>query len=146
MTYVPIEITQIDFDSILFQNIFALVDEYKVANSMILVQDREKKVTYPLYTIFIPSSPKHFRDNKRTKVWTPISVQIDFDALPGDGDWQQGAEMLNKLEVGLEAQADNLRTAKMRYCGNDFMSAEPIDVNGQQVFCRSISFKFEVLL
>jgi len=143
---VPIEITQIDFDTILFQNIFRLVDEYKLTNSYITVQDREKEASYPLYTIFIPSSSKKFRDNKRTKVWTGVSVQLDFDTLPGSGDWQKSAEMLNKLEVGLEAQAVNLRTAKMRYCGNDFMSAEPIDVNGQQVFCRSISFNFEVLL
>jgi len=134
MTYV--------LNSTLFSNLYALVDEYQVANSYITVQDREKDATYPLYTIFIPKAPRVYTDNKRTTVKIPVSVNIDFDAAPGDGDWQKTAEMQDALENGLESETTALKVAGLTYKGGTILSTEPIDINGQQVFCRTVRFDF----
>ena len=146
MVYVPIQITKSEFDSILFRNIYRLVDEYKVSNSYITVQDREKDVSYPAYVIYIPETTKKRQTTTRTDSWIPVSIQIDFDALPGEGDWQKTAEMHNTLEAGIESEEDNLRTAKIRFVGSEVVSAEALEINQQQIFSRSVVFDFVVLL
>ena len=146
MTYVPTTITNVNLNNNIYSNIFSLVEEYEVANSYITVQDREKNASYPLYTIFIPQINQQYTDNKRTTVSVPFSVNIDFDALPGSGDWQKTAEMHDALRVGFETETTSLTSVGLTYKGSEILSSEPIDVNGQQVFCRTVRFDFIVSL
>lgn len=148
MTYVPIALTEADFDSILIRNIYRLIDEYKLTNSYITVQDREKSSTYPLYTIYIPKTEKSYKDNKRNTTYMACSIQIDFDALPASGDWQKTAEMFNALEVGIKAEQDagTLNTAGLKYNGSEVLANEPININRQQVFSKSVRFDFTTVI
>jgi len=146
MTYVPTIITKADFDSILFRNIYNLVSEYSVANAEITVQDREKNATYPLYTIYVPDVIKKLQDNRNRTTHVPVSFQIDFDALPGNGDWQKTTEMQNKLENGFETEKTLMRGAGIAYIGSETLSSEPIDINGQQVFSKAVRFDFTVMI
>lgn len=153
MTYVPIPLSDIDFDAILFRNLYRIIEEYAVSNTYITVQDREKTSTYPLYTIYIPDTSKPFTDNGRNDQSRPVSVEIDFDALPAGGDWRKSAEMQNALEAGFKAEGPvahggtgNLNIAGIKYDGSETLSNQPIDINGQQVFCKTVRFDFTCVL
>lgn len=146
MAYVPIVITSATVDDSVFKNMFRIIDEYKTANSTITVQDKELGATYPINVIYVPEVSKRLRDHASTLKKTTASIQVDFDALYESQGYQKCTEMHTDIENGLDAENNNLRTARMRYLGSEVLDAAPIDVNGQQVLSKAVRFDFEILI
>ena len=142
----PIVCTSANVDDAVFKNIYRIVDEYQTASTSITIQDKEKNVTYPVNVIYVPDITKQIRDFTSNNKKVEASVQIDFDALYESQGYQKCTEMHTAIENGLDAENEQLRTARLRYKGSEVLAASPINVNGQQVLSKSVRFDFEVLI
>ena len=141
----PIITTRSNLEGAIFRNILRIVEEYQVSNSSISVQDTEKNITFPNYTLFLPLYGRNKTSNQGSRSTVSATMVIDFDATMSQG-YKKCNEMHQALEDGLESEEDNLQTARLRYTGSEIVDFLPIDINGQQVLCKTVRFDLEVLL
>lgn len=145
MVYVPIILNDEQLDDRLFQNIHALVDEYSLSNTTVSVQDSELSKQLPGYIIYIPDVSASSRDMRSTNQQRTAVINIEYVCHPKQG-YRQLSLMSDAFEDGLNDENNNLRLARLRYTGKSVVSVLPIDVSGQQVYSKTISYSFEVLL
>jgi hypothetical protein len=146
MVYVPLTTTTATADDYLFRNLLRIVEEYKVANSNILIQDTPDKTKYPQYTLFIPTITRTTSDMYgKNKIYF-ATARIDVECLYTGRGYAKCTEMHTAIENGLTAERANLYLARIDYLGSSVLANEPNEINGQNVLTRSIAFNFKIML
>ena len=145
MVYVPTIITDTAVEDKLFQNIFSLVTEYKLSNTSINIQDNHTGKDLPAYVLYLPEITANHRDMRSNNQRRTAVINIEYVCSPRQG-YRQLSLMSDAFEAGLNTENNNLRLARLRLTGKSTVSVGPLDVSGQQVFTKVISYSFEVLL
>lgn len=145
MPYTPIVVTQSTANSNTFRNVYAVTDNYKLSGSTVTAANNEIQSDKPSYNIYPIEMSQTSRDFYGSSYDRFVNIQIDIACNAKDG-WKKLDEMLDSLDAGFRGESDNLKTARLKYQGYTIVSIDPLESNGSQVFIKSISLNFKILL
>jgi hypothetical protein len=145
MAYTPIVVTQSTVNSGVFKNVYVLADSYKVTNSTVTAANNEIQSDKPSYNIYPIEITQTSRDFYGSSFDRFVNIQIDIACNAKDG-WKKLDEMLDSLDNGFRTESDNLKTARLKYQGYTIVSIDPLESNGSQVFIKSVSLNFKILI